>query len=171
MGDFAGGGSHFSGGARFGNRPGFARAPGFGRAFAFRQHDGRFRDHDRYFHHRFARDRFFFGLAIRIPRTRIPCTRIFGTPIPTVTGSRIIDPGLLRGCLKSPDSRQIRRVCAHSSFRTAGVKPIPHSVRLALAGLFKHPLRTFPRPRRYPRRPRCRSALGSPLYARPARRY
>src|ERR1700680_4289525 len=29
-------------------------------------------------------------------------------------------------------------------------------------------LRTFPRPRRYPRLPRCRSALGSPLYARPA---
>src|SRR5208337_4790091 len=31
-------------------------------------------------------------------------------------------------------------------------------------------LRTFPRPRRYPRLPRCRSALGSPLDARPARR-
>src|SRR5271169_2453929 len=30
--------------------------------------------------------------------------------------------------------------------------------------------RTFSRPRRYPRLPRCRSALGSPLYARPARR-
>jgi hypothetical protein len=49
---FAGGGSHFSSGARFGNRPGFARGPGFGRAFAFRQHDGRFRDHDRFFHRR-----------------------------------------------------------------------------------------------------------------------
>src|SRR5271157_1382033 len=31
-------------------------------------------------------------------------------------------------------------------------------------------LRTFPRPRRYPRLPRCRSGLGSALYARPARR-
>src|ERR1700756_2633317 len=30
-------------------------------------------------------------------------------------------------------------------------------------------LRTFPRPRRDPRLPRCRSALGSPLYARPDR--
>ena len=32
------------------------------------------------------------------------------------------------------------RVCAHFSFRRAGMKPVPRSVNLALAGLFKHPL-------------------------------
>jgi hypothetical protein len=73
MGVFAGGGSHFSSGARFGNRPDFAHGPGFSRAFAFRHHDGRFRDHDRFFHHRFSRDRerdrFFFGYGYPYPRT------------------------------------------------------------------------------------------------------
>ena len=44
----------------------------------------------------------------------------------------------IRGCLKRPDSRQIRRVCAHSSFRTAGLKPIPHTVCLALVWDFSN---------------------------------
>jgi hypothetical protein len=43
----------FSSGARFGNRPRFARKPGLGRASVFRQHDDRFRGHDRLFHRRF----------------------------------------------------------------------------------------------------------------------
>jgi hypothetical protein len=47
----------------------------------------------------------------------------------------------LRGCLKSPDSRQIVEYVVRSSFRTAGVKAIADSVKLELAGLFKHPLR------------------------------
>jgi hypothetical protein len=67
MGGFAGGGSHFSSGARFGNRPGFARGPGICLAFAFRQHDGRFCDRDRFFHRRFSRDRFFFGFGNPYP--------------------------------------------------------------------------------------------------------
>ena len=58
---------------------------------------------------------------------------------------------LLRGCLKSPDSRQIlSSMCSlqlPESWDEAmhirsekDEEPLPRSVNLALAGLFKHPL-------------------------------
>ena len=46
-----------------------------------------------------------------------------------------------------PHLRSNPDVCAHFSFRRAGMKPGPRSVNLALAGLFKHPLsRVVPNP-------------------------
>ena len=48
---------------------------------------------------------------------------------------------LLRGCLKSPDSRQILSSMCSLQLPDDWMKPIPHSVNLELAGLFKHPLK------------------------------
>jgi hypothetical protein len=47
----------------------------------------------------------------------------------------------LRGCLKSPDSRQILLSMCSLQLPDGWMKPIPHSVNLELAGLFKHPLK------------------------------
>ena len=47
----------------------------------------------------------------------------------------------LRGCLKSPDSRQILSGMCSLQLPESWMKPVPRSVNLALAGLFKHPLK------------------------------
>ena len=49
--------------------------------------------------------------------------------------------GISGGCLKSPDSRQILSSMCSLQLPESWMKPVPRSVNLALAGLFKHPLR------------------------------
>jgi hypothetical protein len=48
-----------------------------------------------------------------------------------------------RGCLKSPDSRQIVEYVVHSSFRTAGVKPYSRFCEVGIGRTFQTPSNGF----------------------------
>jgi hypothetical protein len=62
-------------------------------------------------------------------------------PLQSCTLVPVTATARIRGCLKSPDSRQILSSICSLQLPHSWMKPIPHSVNLELAELFKHPLK------------------------------